>query len=61
MRKSRSNDRKNSVPHFFKYRTFKELIRASQLIPVLELATLKAKIPEEASTLIIGITDPAEA
>ena len=61
MRKSRSNDQKNGVPHFFLFRSFKELIRASQLIPVLELATLKAKIPEEASTLIIGITDPTEA
>ena len=34
---------------------------ASQLSPVLELPMLKAKITEEASNLIIGITDPAEA
>ena len=41
-------------------RTFKELIKASQLGPVLELGMLKAKIPEEASRMLIGITDPAE-
>ena len=42
-------------------RTLKELIRASQLSPVLELPMLKAKITEEASNMINGITDPAEA
>ena len=41
--------------------TFKELIKASGQGLVLEMATLSAKISEEACRLLIGITDPTEA
>ena len=66
VRKSRSHGQNNSAPHFngkpetwseFPH-TFNELIRASQLGPVLELAMLKAKIPEKASRMIFCIMDP---
>ena len=38
----------------------KELIKTSGQGPVLEMATLSAKIPEEAHRLITRITNPAE-
>ena len=40
--------------------TFKELIKASKQGPVMEMAMLSSKIPEESRWLITGITSPAE-
>ena len=69
MWRTRNLDREDSIPNLrwksreldgFR-RVFKELLKISELGPVLKLVQLMSMLPEDAKKRIIGVEEPAEA